>query len=67
MQSLPVWSVTLGCFVCLQEGAVKSHAMEMKGMWPYWKEGTDTQTVRNDVTLDRIVMLTGACLDAFFQ
>ena len=57
--------VTLGsadckCILCLQEGAANSQAMEVKGMWPYWKEGTDTQTVRNTFTLDRIVMFTGA-------
>ena len=46
---------------CWQDGSTTSHAMEVKGMWPYWKEGTETTTVRNDVNLDRIVMLTGAC------
>jgi len=33
--------------------------MELTGMWPYWKDGSDSETVRNDITLDGVVMLTG--------
>lgn len=35
------------------------HAMEVEGMWPYWMDGRDDSTVRNDLTLNSMVILTG--------
>jgi hypothetical protein len=37
------------------------HAMEVEGMWPYWMDGRDDSTVRNDLTLNSMVILTGEC------
>ena len=31
--------------------------MELKGMWPYWKERNEA--VKNDLVLDRTILLTG--------
>ena len=32
--------------------------LEVKGMWPYWKDKLAQATVRNDLVLDRIILLT---------
>jgi len=41
------------------DGPTTSHAMEVEGMWPYWLDGRDASTVRNDLKLDSMVILTG--------
>ena len=33
--------------------------LEVKGVWPYWKDKLAQDTVRNDLVLDRIILLTG--------
>ena len=33
--------------------------LKVEGMWPYWKDKLAQDTVRNDLVLDRIILLTG--------
>ena len=33
--------------------------MRAQGFWPYWLSLSDPATVKNDVELDRMVLLTG--------
>ena len=33
--------------------------LEVKGVWPYWKDKLAHDTVRNDLVVDRIILLTG--------
>lgn len=37
----------------------KASPFAVKGLWPYWLEGSNTETVRNTFDLDGMVLLTG--------
>ena len=33
--------------------------IELVGMWPYWLDSADPSTVRNDITFDSMLLVTG--------
>ncbi len=45
----------------IQDGAVPATPprLEIGGVWPYWKSSNDPNTVRNDLCLERTILLTG--------
>ena len=34
-------------------------ALRVEGMWPYWLDGRAASTVRNDLSIDAMILLTG--------
>eukprot|EP00798_Chlamydomonas_sp_ICE-L_P002646 gene2646-5023_t len=39
--------------------ATSSNVTELKGLWPYWRSVSAPDTVKNDLVIDRMLLLTG--------
>jgi hypothetical protein len=40
-------------------GAVHDGVLQLRQLWPYWMSGSDTSTVKNDISGNTMMLLTG--------
>eukprot|EP00798_Chlamydomonas_sp_ICE-L_P019907 gene19907-26610_t len=45
--------------LCKDLRPIKDQVTELKGLWPYWRSGSAPETVKNDLVIDRMLLLTG--------